>query len=112
MSYSDTSSFRDTAAATGSEDFDKSSKVREHDGSEDIPQGYNEQSIPMVVKSTSKSYGIRRSEILVEQFTHPAFRILFLFCVFICAYAYSLDGTVRYVRTNHMLLLLMVNTLY
>lgn len=97
MSYSDTSSFRDTAAATGSEDFDKSSKVREHDGSEDIPQGYNEQSIPMVVKSTSKSYGIRRSEILVEQFTHPAFRILFLFCVFICAYAYSLDGTVRYV---------------
>jgi len=96
MSYSDTSSFRDTAAATGSEDFDKSSKVREHDGSEDIPQGYNEQSIPMVVKSTSKSYGIRRSEILVEQFTHPAFSILFLFCVFICAYAYSLDGTVRF----------------
>lgn len=97
MSYSETSSFRDTAAATASVEYDKSSKLREHDDSEDVPQSYNEQSIPMVVKSTSKSFGIRRSEILVEQFTHPAFRILFLFCVFICAYAYSLDGTVRYV---------------
>jgi len=96
MSYSETSSFRDTAAATATEDFDKSSKLKEHSGSEDVPQNYNEESIPMVVKSTSKSYGIRKTEILVEQYTHPAFRILFLFSVFICAYAYSLDGTVRY----------------
>ena len=70
MSYSETSSFRDTAAATGSEEFDKSSKLREHDGSEDVPPAYNEKSIPMVVKSTSKSFGVRRTEILVEQFPH------------------------------------------
>lgn len=95
MSYSETSSVRDTAAATATEDFDKSSKLKEHSGSEDVPLSYNEQSIPMVVKSTSKSFGVRRTEILVEQFTHPAFRIFFLFSVFICAYSYSLDGTVR-----------------
>lgn len=95
MSYSETSSFRDTAAATGSEEFDKSSKLREHDGSEDVPPAYNEKSIPMVVKSTSKSFGVRRTEILVEQFPHLAFRIFFLFTVFLCAYTYSLDGTVR-----------------
>ncbi|CUM56390.1 unnamed protein product [Debaryomyces tyrocola] len=101
MSYSETSSFRDTAAATASEEFDKSSKLREHDGSEEAPQGYNEQSIPMVVKSTSKSFGVRRTEILVEQFTHPAFRIFFLFTIFLCAYAYSLDGTVRNVYQTY-----------
>lgn len=95
MSYSENSSVRDTAAATATEDFDKSSKFKEHSGSEDVALSYNEKSIPMVVKSTSKSFGVRRTEILVEQFTHPAFRIFFLFSVFVCAYSYSLDGTVR-----------------
>lgn len=51
---------------------------------------------PMVVKSTSKSFGIRRSEILVEQFPQLAFKIFFLFSIFLVSYAYSLDGTIRY----------------
>lgn len=87
MSSSDTSYAKETPNTTGKEAFDKDS----YKGT-----GY-EDTIPMVAKTTSKSFGVRRTEVLVEQFTHPAFRVFFLFTIFLVAYAYSLDGTIRYV---------------
>lgn len=49
-----------------------------------------------IAKSTTKSIGIRKVELLTDQYKHPALRVLLFFSIFLCAYTYSLDGTVRY----------------
>lgn len=41
------------------------------------------------------SIGIRKSELLMKQYNHWAFQVFFLFTVFLVAYAYSLDSTIR-----------------
>lgn len=38
---------------------------------------------------------IRKIEILAKQYEHPALRVLLYFCIFLVAYAYGLDGSVR-----------------
>lgn len=49
------------------------------------------------VLSTARSFGIRKAEVLAAQYTNPGLLALLYFSIFICAYAYSLDGTVRFV---------------
>lgn len=62
----------------------------------DKGEGYStDEHVPMVVKSTSKSIGVRKSEILVEQYTNIPFKVFFLVSIFFVAFAYSLDGTIR-----------------
>lgn len=88
MVASDTSSSKNNYSGNLAEDTETSS----NNGGD----SKNYQTVPMVAKSTSKSYGIRKSEILVEQYTQVWFRVLFLFTIFLVSYAYSLDGTLRY----------------
>lgn len=50
-----------------------------------------------VKNSTAKSFGIRRSEIMCAQYTHPALLAWAYFAIFCSAYTYGLDGSIRYV---------------
>lgn len=49
-----------------------------------------------VVHSTAKSFGIRKVEILADQYDSFLLKFILYVSVFICAYVYSLDGTIRY----------------
>lgn len=48
------------------------------------------------IRSTTRSYGIRKSEILVDQYLSPVLKVVLLVSVFFVAYAYGLDGMIRY----------------
>lgn len=47
------------------------------------------------IRSTTRSYGIRKSELLVEQYSSPPLKILLLVSVFFVSYVYGLDGMIR-----------------
>lgn len=47
--------------------------------------------------SSLTDYAVRKIEILTGQWAHPALKVLFFFFIFLVAYAYGLDGNVRYV---------------
>lgn len=49
-----------------------------------------------IQNSTAKSFGVRKSEILCAQYLNPFLIGLAYVCVFLVAYTYSLDATVRY----------------
>lgn len=49
-----------------------------------------------IQNSTAKSFGVRKSEVICAQYSHPAMIGLSYFCVFLVAYTYGLDNTVRY----------------
>lgn len=54
-----------------------------------------------IFNSSAKSFGVRKSEILCAQYTGPFWIGLAYFTVFLVAYTYGLDGTVRYIlQTN------------
>lgn len=59
-----------------------------------------EKQINANVHTLPKSFGIRRSEILMDQYNLILFRVIFLFSVFLVSYAYSLDATVRATYQN------------
>lgn len=42
-------------------------------------------------------FSVKKIEILLSQYTHPVARIAFFFAIFLIAYAYGLDGNIRYV---------------
>lgn len=42
-------------------------------------------------------FEIRKIEIISKQYSHPALKIWFFFCIFLVAYAYGLDSNTRYV---------------
>ncbi|CAK7909961.1 siderophore iron transporter Arn1p [[Candida] anglica] len=52
--------------------------------------------IPTVFKSTSKSIGVRKAEIMMEQYQSPALKVLLFVSIFIMSYTYGVDGTLRY----------------
>ncbi|CAN3371651.1 hypothetical protein DIURU_001843 [Diutina rugosa] len=47
--------------------------------------------------SGSTQFEVKKLEILSNQYTHPAARVAFYFALFLVAYAYGLDGNIRYV---------------
>lgn len=47
------------------------------------------------LNTTTKSIGIRRAEILQQQLKGPFMKVIFFFCIFLVAYSYGLDSTVR-----------------
>lgn len=50
----------------------------------------------------SRRIVIRRSEILANQYDWWPYRILLLFCAFVCGYGYGLDSNIRYVYTSYV----------
>lgn len=44
-----------------------------------------------------KSFGVKKSELLAQQCSNVWFRAFFAFAIYLCAFAYSLDGNTRYV---------------
>ncbi|CAK7909986.1 siderophore iron transporter Arn1p [[Candida] anglica] len=55
-----------------------------------------EKAVPTVLKSTSKSIGVRKAEVMMEQYQHPVLKVILFVCIFIVSYAYGIDGTLRY----------------
>lgn len=47
-------------------------------------------------KSTARSFGIRKAELMTAQYNKPFLKAIFYFSTFLCAYCYGLDGTIRY----------------
>lgn len=52
--------------------------------------------IDVPVLKSSKSVGIRKAEILFDQYSHPVSRTILYFSIFIASYVYSLDSSIRY----------------
>ncbi|CAK7909971.1 siderophore iron transporter Arn1p [[Candida] anglica] len=52
--------------------------------------------VPIVFKSTSKSIGVRKAEIMMEQYQNPALKVFLFVCIFLVSYVYGIDGTLRY----------------
>lgn len=48
-----------------------------------------------VAQSTTKSIGIRRAEVLSDQYSAPHLKVILFFSIFLASYCYSLDGTLR-----------------
>lgn len=46
--------------------------------------------------STAKSFGVRKTELMTQQYQGSWLKACYYFFVFICAYVYALDGTLRY----------------
>ncbi|ODQ82275.1 hypothetical protein BABINDRAFT_178632 [Babjeviella inositovora NRRL Y-12698] len=44
----------------------------------------------------AKSLGVRRAELLMKEYDSIAYKIILFFSIFLVAYAYGLDGTIRY----------------
>ncbi|CAK7916703.1 siderophore iron transporter Arn1p [[Candida] anglica] len=55
-----------------------------------------DKAVPTVLKSTSKSIGVRKAEVMMEQYQHPVLKVILFVCIFIVSYAYGIDGTLRY----------------
>ncbi|CAK7916685.1 siderophore iron transporter Arn1p [[Candida] anglica] len=51
---------------------------------------------PIVFKSTSKSIGVRKAEIMMEQYQNPALKIFLFVNVLLVSYVCGLDGTLRF----------------
>ncbi|OWB62037.1 hypothetical protein B5S29_g2950 [[Candida] boidinii] len=51
--------------------------------------------------SYEKTYGVRRIEALTEQYSNPYGRIAVFFSIFLIAYCYGLDGTIRYTYQSY-----------
>ncbi|KAI5950990.1 hypothetical protein KGF54_004064 [Candida jiufengensis] len=47
------------------------------------------------LNTTTKSIGIRRVELLNNQYQHPILKIIFFISIFFCAYSYGLESTIR-----------------
>ncbi|WPK23194.1 hypothetical protein PUMCH_000422 [Australozyma saopauloensis] len=47
-------------------------------------------------KSTARSFGVRKAELMTAQYKSGWLKALFYFSTFLCAYCYGLDGTIRY----------------
>ena len=54
------------------------------------------EALPTVKKSTSTSMGVRKAEIMADQYKSPYLRVFFFVTTFCVAYCYGLDGTIRY----------------
>lgn len=50
----------------------------------------------LMLKSTARSFGVRKAELMSAQYDSPWLKILFYLSAFLCAYCYGLDGTIRY----------------
>lgn len=84
----------------------KSSSLDKKSGAVDSPHLHNSpQELPnepappytnLAQRSTAKSFGIRKAEILAAQYESRPLRLLFFISAFFCAYCYGLDGTLRY----------------
>lgn len=75
-----------------------SSRQREADAfSLDRKDGLDTQghTVPTAKKSTSISPGVRRAEVLMDQYLSWYLRVLLFVTIFIVLYVYSIDGTVR-----------------
>lgn len=48
-----------------------------------------------IAHSTTKSFGIRKVEILSDQYSAWYLRVILFICIFIVSYVYALDGTLR-----------------
>lgn len=78
----------DAELAPGSVDLDATPK-----NSSDMPEYSIKKEI---ANSTATSFGIRKAEVLASTYQNPFLIALLYTSVFACAYAYSLDGTIRY----------------
>ncbi|SCU90908.1 LAFA_0F00826g1_1 [Lachancea sp. 'fantastica'] len=66
----------------------------------DVGSAANELAVPDKLQST-RYLVIRKTEILAEQYNAWYYRIILLFCAFVCGYGYGLDGQLRYVYTTY-----------
>ena len=76
------------------EDSKKVAKIRSGDEDEvDVSSRSSDNKVSS--KTTTKSIGIRRIEILQKQYQDPFFVVWFFFCIFLVAFGYRLDAMVR-----------------
>lgn len=73
--------------------------VEKHPVNDDkiINDGQDISAKDQALRSTAQSFGIRRSEIMCAQYSHPALLAIAYFAIFCCAYTYGIDGGIRYV---------------
>ncbi|CAK7916700.1 siderophore iron transporter Arn1p [[Candida] anglica] len=62
----------------------------------DCPSEDEKKDVPIVFKSTSKSIGVRKAEIMMEQYQSPALKVFLFVCIFLVSYTYGIDGNLRY----------------
>ncbi|GMM56150.1 siderophore transporter [Maudiozyma humilis] len=83
-----------TPASSNSE-----SLAKEHSGSLDIEKtksSDNAMSLGNGDTESLKDAGINNIKVYSEQYSHPVYRVMLFFSLFLIAYAYGLDGNIRY----------------
>lgn len=77
-------------------------EIIDSDGERQFPEELNEYGLPDRL-GASRRLVIRRAEIMAAQYDSWPYRILVLFCAFLCGYGYGLDGNIRYIYTSYFL---------
>ncbi|CDH08431.1 probable Siderophore iron transporter ARN1 [Zygosaccharomyces bailii ISA1307] len=77
-------------------------EITESDGEKQFPEELNEYGLPDRL-GASRRLIIRRSELMAAQYDAWPYRLLLLFCAFLCGYGYGLDGNIRYIYTSYVL---------